>query len=120
MEQALANLLRNAAQAARHGPVRLSWFQQDAKAGFEVEDDGPGVPESVRPHLFEPFFTTRKSGQGTGLGLAIVHRIAREHGGSVEVGASEMGGARFRIVLDAPDGDPSKADPSSADSDTAK
>jgi len=100
MEQALVNLLKNAVQAASRCPVRLSWFERGASVGFEVEDDGPGIPESARAHLFEPFFTTKKPGQGTGLGLAVVYRIVREHGGSVEVDTSSMGGALFRVLLD--------------------
>jgi signal transduction histidine kinase len=98
MEQALVNLLKNAVQASSRHPVRLSWFERGTDAGFEVEDDGPGIPESDRAHLFEPFFTTKRPGQGTGLGLAVVYRIVKEHGGSIEVETSSMGGALFRVV----------------------
>jgi signal transduction histidine kinase len=62
-----------------------------------VEDDGPGIPEDIRGELFKPFFTTRK--YGTGLGLAIVKRTVEEHGGSVRVGNSSMGGALFALRL---------------------
>jgi signal transduction histidine kinase len=92
------NLLKNAVQASSRHPVRLSWFERGTDAGFEVEDDGPGIPESDRAHLFEPFFTTKRPGQGTGLGLAVVYRIVKEHGGSIEVETSSMGGALFRVV----------------------
>jgi signal transduction histidine kinase len=49
-------------------------------ACIEVTDDGPGLPESVRARLFEPFVTTKPAGQGTGLGLAISQRLAKEMG----------------------------------------
>jgi signal transduction histidine kinase len=101
IEQALVNLLKNAVQAASEHPIRLSWFERGTKVGFEVEDDGPGIPEADRAHLFEPFFTTKKHGQGTGLGLAVVYRIVKEHGGSVDVETSAMGGALFRVLLGA-------------------
>ncbi|MFH7321539.1 ATP-binding protein [Desulfurivibrio sp. D14AmB] len=105
MEQALANLLLNAVQAfegtAPTSPplVRLTWFGDDQQAGFTVEDNGPGVAEELHSRLFEPFFTTKDVGRGTGLGLAVVHSAVQEHGGGIEVGRSEFGGARFTLHL---------------------
>ncbi len=52
-----------------------------------------------RERLFEPFFTTKAVGEGSGLGLAVVHAVAEEHGGSVAVGESSLGGARFTLVV---------------------
>ncbi len=99
IEQSLVNLLRNAiqTQSARH--VRLSWLTSASHVIFAVEDDGPGIPAAIRPHLFEPFFTTKTVGKGTGLGLAVVHGIIREHGGSVRVGESDLGGACIELIL---------------------
>jgi C4-dicarboxylate-specific signal transduction histidine kinase len=57
------------------------------------------VSDSVHPQLFEPFFTTKPAGQGTGLGLAVAHAAARDHGGTIEVGRSASGGARFCLLL---------------------
>lgn len=99
MERALANLLRNAVEATPGGHVRVSWFASDEEIGLVVEDDGPGIQDDIQSRVFEPFFTTKSVGQGTGLGLAVVHGVVEEHGGSVEVGDSELGGAQFRIVL---------------------
>lgn len=100
IEQALVNLLRNGVQAAR-SQVRISWEQSGEGICFLVEDDGNGIAEEDRMRLFEPFFTTKSVGEGTGLGLAVVHGIAQEHHGSIEVGESEWGGARFELWLPA-------------------
>ncbi|MFW6192551.1 MAG: sensor histidine kinase [Gemmatimonadota bacterium] len=99
MIRALANLLRNAAQATPGGEVRLTWEVTDAGAVFRVEDDGPGIDPDARDRLFEPFFTTKPVGEGTGLGLAVVHATAEDHGGGVRVGRSEMGGASFEVAI---------------------
>ncbi len=99
IEQALGNLLRNAAQAAASRVA--AGAGPDAEGGYRywVDDDGPGVDPPLRPHLFEPFFTTKPVGQGSGLGLAIAHAAVADHGGRIEVGRSTLGGARFQIVL---------------------
>ena len=68
---------------------------------IEVGDNGPGIPESERERIFEPFYTTRAD--GTGLGLAIVHQIVETHGGSLRVGKSELGGAAFILTLPLPE-----------------
>lgn len=99
MERVLVNLLKNAKEATPEGRVRLSWFSNEENVGFVVEDDGPGIEEDHKSRLFEPFFTTKKVGEGTGLGLAVVHGIVEEHGGRVEVGTSELGGAAFTITI---------------------
>lgn len=62
-----------------------------------VDDDGPGVPLKRRPELFKPFATTKHD--GTGLGLTISRKIVEAHGGTLEVGSSDRGGARFGIDL---------------------
>lgn len=103
--RSLANLLRNAAQATPGGRVRLTWESTDDEVRFRVEDDGPGVDPDVRDRLFEPFVTTKPVGEGTGLGLAVVHATADDHGGRVEVGRSELGGAVFELVLPLTDGE---------------
>ncbi len=66
---------------------------------IEIEDNGPGMPESVKEKIFEPFFTTKAVGQGTGLGLSIVYSIIENHNGTLEVN-SELGvGTTFSITL---------------------
>jgi len=97
VHQALINLLRNAVQCAPAGKVRLTWRQKEHDLLFCVDDDGPGVPLQNRSKIFEPFYTTKSVGEGTGLGLSVVHAVAEEHGGKIEVGDSEMGGASFQL-----------------------
>jgi signal transduction histidine kinase len=98
-EQALTNLLRNAAQASPGGQVLLRWWREGDELLFQVEDDGPGVAEEHRTALFEPFFTTKPVGKGSGLGLAVTHGVVSECGGRLELVDSSLGGAAFRISL---------------------
>ncbi|WP_235206182.1 sensor histidine kinase [Stutzerimonas stutzeri] len=98
-EQALTNLLRNAAQASPGGRVLLRWWREQECLLFQVEDDGPGVAEQHRAALFEPFFTTKPVGKGSGLGLAVVHGVVAECGGRIELVEGSLGGAAFRISL---------------------
>ncbi|HEY0112483.1 MAG TPA: ATP-binding protein [Allosphingosinicella sp.] len=100
--QVLINLLRNAADAARdHSSApaaSLSLARLAAgRVQIDVEDNGPGVPEALRQDVFLPFFTTKANGSGVGLSLA--RQVVLAHRGSIGIGESEMGGARFRILL---------------------
>jgi len=80
VRRALLNVLQNAAQAgARSIVVRVACEGKGVL--IQVEDDGPGVPDEVQPHLFEPFFTTRVA--GTGLGLAVARQSLEDSGGSL-------------------------------------
>jgi two-component system sensor histidine kinase PilS (NtrC family) len=69
-------------------------------AVIAVHDNGPGVPDTNRERIFEPFFTSRAD--GTGLGLAIARQTVNEHRGSITVDRSRLGGARFTIRLPLP------------------
>jgi len=81
--------------------------QIDEKEGFikslgnvvilTINDNGPGIPESIQDKIFQPFFTTKE--EGTGLGLSIVERIIKEHGGTLELSSKEGQGATFIITL---------------------
>ncbi|HYO95179.1 MAG TPA: HAMP domain-containing sensor histidine kinase, partial [Polyangiaceae bacterium] len=62
-------------------------------------DDGPGIPESQLPHIFDPFYSTRRSAGGTGLGLSISHRIVTAHGGELRALSDPRSGATFSIEL---------------------
>jgi len=97
----MANLVENAMQAAQ-GASKIPAIQIRAeprgeRAAILVDDNGPGVPESDRQHVFDPYVTHREG--GTGLGLAIVRKIVIDHGGDVTIGQSPQGGARFTVEL---------------------
>lgn len=102
VERALTNLLRNAIEASPGGRVRCSWEVENGVVGLRVEDDGPGVNAEVRRRIFEPFYTTKKFGENPGLGLAVARAIVEEHGGRVEIGESDLGGASFTMYFEAP------------------
>ena len=91
-QQLLENLFRNAIE---HGGEDVTVRIGSRRAGFYVEDDGPGIPRDDRDRVFEWGHTTAES--GTGYGLAIVGQIAESHGWSVTVIEGTDGGARFEI-----------------------
>ncbi len=98
--QVLVNLLNNACDAAKTASapeIRLSLAALAGGAVLHVDDNGPGVAEADRARIFEPYFTTKA--HGTGLGLAIAERIVRDHGGTLTVTSSPLGGARFSLQL---------------------
>jgi signal transduction histidine kinase len=98
----LSNLCRNALQAIEQqetgkGHIRVLAARSGSRVTIDVQDDGPGVPEKARVHLFQAFQGSARKG-GTGLGLAVAHELVAAHGGSiclVEAGQ----GTRFRIEI---------------------
>jgi len=103
LRQVFGNLVRNAAEACESAGVQPAIVIEgaiDRKRGscrVTVTDNGPGIPESARDRVFQPFFTTRS--RGTGLGLAIVQKIVVTHNGRVAIGASPGGGARVDLTF---------------------
>ncbi|MFV0407629.1 MAG: sensor histidine kinase [Propioniciclava sp.] len=107
IHQVVANLLANARTHTPPGTrVSTAVILSSSSAAIVIEDDGPGIPESIRPTLFERFTradtararaTTGTS--STGLGLAIVAAVVGAHGGTVAAGSSSAGGASFTITL---------------------
>jgi PAS domain S-box-containing protein len=109
IQQVFLNILKNGAQAmaenlqqGREQP-RFSLRLKQPGLGMiriEVEDNGPGMDESVRKRIFEPFFTTKEVGSGTGLGLSVSYFIITEnHGGTMEVESTPAQGTKFIIQL---------------------
>jgi len=103
LEQVLINLITNAVHAVESGGTVVVRAKVESLSTIllEVADSGPGVPESDREKIFEPFYTTKPDGKGTGLGLSIVRNIVDQHRGEISIAASELGGAAFRIILPA-------------------
>ncbi len=107
IQQVIFNLLKNAAEAMAEQDKRsddpkitLRLLQKDNMARIEVEDNGPGMEESIRKRVLEPFYTTKSVGQGTGLGLSVSYFIVKEnHGGNMIVESTPGKGTRFIIHL---------------------
>jgi signal transduction histidine kinase len=97
IDLALENLLSNAHE---HGgaSVGVRAWREGGHAGFDVEDDGPGISQANLPRIFDRFFTTGRERRGTGLGLPLVAAVARAHGGTVTV-ESAPGHTRFRFAV---------------------
>jgi signal transduction histidine kinase len=64
-----------------------------------ISDNGPGIPDSIKEKIFQPFFTTKPTGQGTGLGLSLSYDIVKAHGGSMTVDSIEGEGSEFSIKI---------------------
>ncbi|MCU0782495.1 MAG: ATP-binding protein [Verrucomicrobia bacterium] len=98
IQQALVNLVKNAAQAmTRGGTLTLQTGEGMDGVWVSVADTGGGIPQEQLNRIFEPFYTTKK--KGTGLGLMIVQRIVRAHGGRIELESHVGRGTTFRIWL---------------------
>lgn len=98
----LANLLNNALDALESNPQRVIRIEAQVdsdKVKLRVSDNGPGLSDSVRERLFQPFFSTKAAGQGLGLGLALSRDVVREMNGELLAGNAVGGGAVFSITL---------------------
>ena len=104
LNRVLTNLLRNAIQAletresGQDGRVVISSWREGAVVVIEVKDNGPGIPERVRPRLFEAFQSAAKPG-GVGLGLAIAAELIRAHGGEIRLHGTGPEGTVFHVVV---------------------
>jgi len=103
LKEVFVNLVVNACEAMERGgsiaiqeEVARSSSDGDL-AVIRVSDNGPGIDESIRDKVFQPFFTTKE--EGTGLGMSIAARIVEDHGGSIDIESNQEGGATFIIAL---------------------
>ncbi|WP_373493451.1 sensor histidine kinase, partial [Aquiflexum sp.] len=79
--------------------VTVSTKNLGDKIEISISDNGPGIPDSIKDKIFQPFFTTKPTGKGTGLGLSLSYDIVKAHGGEIRV-ESEVGeGTTFTILL---------------------
>ncbi|HTR14481.1 MAG TPA: ATP-binding protein [Roseiarcus sp.] len=104
IEQVLANLMRNAMEAAAHsvlgsGSVQATLSSSSGSVRIEIEDNGPGVAPDIVERLFEPFETTKR--RGVGLGLSLSREVAKAHGGRLRLDRTGATGSKF--VLELPD-----------------
>ncbi|MBK7290564.1 MAG: GHKL domain-containing protein [Chitinophagaceae bacterium] len=105
----LLNLINNAFYAVtekkkscveEYNPsVSVATKKINDKVEISVKDNGNGIPESVKEKIFQPFFTTKPTGQGTGLGLSLSYDIVKAHGGEIKVETKEGEGTAFTIQL---------------------
>ena len=111
IRQMVLNLVENAVKyTPSGGEVALSLHKDSTHASITVSDTGPGIPADILPHIFERFYrgNHRSMMGGTGLGLAIADRIARSHGGSIDVESKEGAGSTFTVNIPvSADGQPS-------------
>lgn len=119
IQQMFVNLLTNAIHAiGSDGEIRLTTSLETLTRGtyvgyrmgdayvpgervaiIRIEDSGPGIPKEHLKNVFDPFFTTKPTGRGTGLGLSVCRQIVEMHGGTVDVGNRDTGGARVTVIL---------------------
>ena len=103
LRESLNNLIENALRyAGRDARVTVRVLRQGTEAVIEVEDNGPGLPESDRARVFERFWRASELPGGCGLGLAIVAEIAQRHGGGASVHAVQPSGLLVRLTLPLP------------------
>ncbi len=109
MGRLILNLLTNAFYAVNEKKkqrpegyeptVSISTKKIGDKVEIRVSDNGNGMPESVKDKIFQPFFTTKPTGQGTGLGLSMSYDIVKAHGGKINMTTKEYEGTEFTISL---------------------
>jgi len=107
--RAVLNLITNAFYAAGERDrqavdgfeptVSVSTKNIGGKVEIRVADNGNGIPQKVLDKIFQPFFTTKPTGQGTGLGLSLAYDIVKAHGGEIKVNTKENEGTEFIISL---------------------
>ncbi len=104
MKQVFVNLLMNAIHALNgNGAIRISsrFMPDQGIVELTFEDSGTGIPAEIRDKIFDPFFSTKTTGDGTGLGLSVSYGIVQEHGGDITVKSEPGAGATFIIRLPA-------------------
>ncbi len=103
IQQVIVNLITNAAQAiegtGKAGRILIRTRRWTDGIAIDVSDNGPGIPQTERDKIFDPFYTTKPEGTGTGLGLSISQGIVKDHGGRISLVGSGDHGTMFRVEL---------------------
>jgi signal transduction histidine kinase len=113
ISRVILNLLNNAFQACNEKSgslkiesngnytpfVTITTKNYSNRIEIIIKDNGNGIPDSIKDKIFQPFFTTKPTGQGTGLGLSLTYDIVKAHGGEIKVNSSENEGTEFTIQL---------------------
>jgi signal transduction histidine kinase len=109
ISRVLVNLYNNAFYAVREKAqqspkgyeptVSVMTKKHNGMVEITVKDNGNGIPENIRQKIFQPFFTTKPTGQGTGLGLSLSYDIVKAHGGEIKVSSEDGNGSQFIICL---------------------
>ena len=100
LQQCFLNLIFNAIEAMSLGGglnITSRINRERTGAVVEIRDTGYGIPTKNIDHIYDPFFTTKDTGEGTGLGLSIVYGVVKDHNGRIEVKSSEGEGATFKL-----------------------
>lgn len=102
LSQVFMNLLSNAGDASLPGDrIDLLARKKENRVVIEIMDQGSGIPDEFKDRMFEPFATTKPTGEGTGLGLALAHSIIQDHDGTIEIDSQQGVGTRVVITLPA-------------------
>ena len=102
IQQVLIALIINSIEdSARGGKiiVRTDYCSKKDQTQIMIIDNGKGIPKDALPHIFEPFFSMKKSEKNIGLGLSVVYGIIKQHGGTIDVESKESEGTKFTITL---------------------
>ncbi|MEH6634544.1 MAG: ATP-binding protein [Halioglobus sp.] len=101
LEQVILNILLNAEQALtgrKSASVKLcGYLNRGGHVSIEISDNGPGISPAIANKIFVPFFTTKR--EGSGVGLALTRQVMLAHGGTVTLGTSDSGGAKFTLTF---------------------
>jgi len=109
ISRVLLNLFNNAFYSVNEKKRQLNGIYEpavsvytrklDGKVEIQVKDNGNGIPQNIIDKIFQPFFTTKPTGQGTGLGLSLSYDIIKAHGGEIKVESKEGEGSEFIIIF---------------------
>jgi signal transduction histidine kinase len=77
----------------------VSTIKLDDRIQISVKDNGPGIPLEIKDKIFQPFFTTKPTGQGTGLGLSLAYDIVKAHGGELSFNSNPATGTQFTVII---------------------